>query len=833
MPDLNAGVSSAPVISHFGRLRLGEIYKIRNNLFEFVCLHCSQGFQNFSDFTSHAHEHLNGILLISTVGPSDASMQENVYQIEDVHNLGETVDMFDEADIDYNDRASDFDLSMDASEEEEAHVQRPNKKSLHGIDDQIKRRLAEENFTIDDSPEANEYSKYIYDYKFSKINGFYKCSKCKYKSGSNRHVRRHIFSHLKRQIFKCTICKLKASSLIRVREHKNFHQRQRNKSNNSNENGKAHRAPPQLDTASNGSDENSNQNEEMNNTIETNDIFAGIDVNYCSDHVSDSEDFENEAAESGNHESMSQSDCGIDSIDDSIRKRLAKTNFELDDSREAQNYSKYIYDFQFNKVKGLYKCPQCKYTSDQNRYVRRHIFSHLKRKIFKCTICKLEFSSIVSIGEHCTFHKRHKERNISNKSNENNVSYDPPRAKRMTSQANEPNASTTNVLQNEKESSTEPNDIFTGIDMDYCYDTASDSEKSVSDDDEREDRINLENKSHRGIQDDIRSELARKHFEIDDSPEAEEYARYLCDHRFGKINGLYKCPKCKYDSPSNRLIKRHIFSHLDRKIFKCTLCDMKFSRIYKVNAHNGLHRRQNGNKKKSKNKDHTSNQPIDNMNSKTTSTSDQFRDMESMLAKNGIGIKDTPEAAEYLQYLCSKKSFVKRDGKYHCSKCHYSSGHPNHVKRHFSVHLTEKIFTCLKCDLQIGNIPDSRKHMNLMHGGCIDRIAFTASEIEVEGAEPVAPPPNYDESSQSPDTFSSQIDVGNKSACCDICKKMVDEKYIERHMRVHSNEKKTECDECGATFKDPKQLTKHITVHMNVKDLYEKFAKRNSRVNES
>lgn len=73
---------------------------------------------------------------------------------------------------------------------------------------------------------------------------------------------------------------------------------------------------------------------------------------------------------------------------------LPSENILLDDSAEAAEYTKYIFEFRFEKsASGLRKCPKCDFTGRLFK-VKNHVFTHLKRKLFTCLICKQKFNTL-------------------------------------------------------------------------------------------------------------------------------------------------------------------------------------------------------------------------------------------------------------------------------------------------------------------------------------------------------------------------------------------------------------------------------------------------------
>lgn len=79
---------------------------------------------------------------------------------------------------------------------------------------------------------------------------------------------------------------------------------------------------------------------------------------------------------------------------------LPAENILLENSLEATDYSKYLFGFRFEKTSsGLNKCPECKYTGVMFK-VKNHVFTHTKKKLFTCIICKQKFHTLARIRRH-------------------------------------------------------------------------------------------------------------------------------------------------------------------------------------------------------------------------------------------------------------------------------------------------------------------------------------------------------------------------------------------------------------------------------------------------
>lgn len=323
----------------------------------------------------------------------------------------------------------------------------------------------------------------------------------------------------------------------------------------------------------------------------------------------------------------------------------------------------------------------------------------------------------------------------------------------------------------------DPNDVFAGIDIDMDYSQDSDeieSLESVDEDDTSYTPAESE-KSFTGIDHSVVVRLAKKNFELDGSKEAIEYSQYIYDHRFRNVKGSFKCPKCSYSSKKHDHVRRHIYSHLRRKIFKCKTCSIHLSHFIHVSQHHQFHQDEEANKDKH-NVNETKSADVQNLENQ------QFREVKTMLRNNAIEIKSTPETDDYLGYLCGRKTLTKENGKYTCPKCTYFSEHPNHVKRHVATHFKRKMFTCLKCHKQIDNVENCRKHMNLIHGMKLERFNFTAMHNEAEDTDDDSEP------GQEPLKSSSTIYDPNESVQCDLCGKAIEKQFFDSHMTTaHRN----------------------------------------------
>lgn len=79
---------------------------------------------------------------------------------------------------------------------------------------------------------------------------------------------------------------------------------------------------------------------------------------------------------------------------------LPSENILLEQSPETAEYSKYVFEFRFEKNSaGLGKCPKCNFTGIISK-VKNHVFTHLKEKLFTCMICKQKYHTLAKCRHH-------------------------------------------------------------------------------------------------------------------------------------------------------------------------------------------------------------------------------------------------------------------------------------------------------------------------------------------------------------------------------------------------------------------------------------------------
>lgn len=201
------------------RLKIGEVFQVRQDHFAFVCIHCSQEFQSFHRFTAHIASHYHNAMHWMTPGaighdpmdvraddppPNDESV-EWLYTDSDndsVHNnsgnepphLGPSV----ECDVQLHEDYSHAPASAAYEPTENGTLPHESQcfKTKHPL------------MRVNESPDARRIQPY-----FTKRHPFertpdqrLKCPFCEFAGATKATVREHLFGHVGAKMFACKIC---------------------------------------------------------------------------------------------------------------------------------------------------------------------------------------------------------------------------------------------------------------------------------------------------------------------------------------------------------------------------------------------------------------------------------------------------------------------------------------------------------------------------------------------------------------------------------------------------------------------------------------------------
>lgn len=203
------------------RLKIGEVFQIRQNQFVFVCIHCSKEFHHFARFTVHVQSHFQAVFQWSHMKNEPAetsatSMENEEWLMSDTSNDTSNYDN------DGNDEPmADFQCETYVHEESNDvfNVSPTNSEISQPLEKQFK--LKHPLIQIDDNDEARRLLPY-----FSKkclyqttADQRFKCPLCEYIGANKAIVREHIFMHADTKFLVCRLCQEKFYRPRQVREH--------------------------------------------------------------------------------------------------------------------------------------------------------------------------------------------------------------------------------------------------------------------------------------------------------------------------------------------------------------------------------------------------------------------------------------------------------------------------------------------------------------------------------------------------------------------------------------------------------------------------------------
>lgn len=189
------------------KLRIGEIFQLKDNSLSICCIHCSQEFFFFTEFSLHTQEHfLHGE--IGQLKECDSikshekkvSQSENVFDQNRLHVKFETVTN----EIEYFDR----ELGLDDGWTEEEYTERHHTIS----EPEINMKSVENSPATPSFIEGNDYVK---------TNNKFQCLKCSHEASRWECLRIHLLTHSDERNVVCPICSKTFSAVSYVRKHVN------------------------------------------------------------------------------------------------------------------------------------------------------------------------------------------------------------------------------------------------------------------------------------------------------------------------------------------------------------------------------------------------------------------------------------------------------------------------------------------------------------------------------------------------------------------------------------------------------------------------------------
>lgn len=201
------------------RLKIGEVFQVRQNQFVFVCIHCTQEFQQFARFTAHIQNHYHSALqwisptmenqdVAPDMLPAPGMNMENVEWL--FSDSSENESTCGEEDED-NQPLSELECKVNIRDGEVDDIESLNDSCFEHDDSvslesrfKLKHPLIRVRDTIDTRKLMPYFSK---KFSFKRTGDHrFKCPICDYLALSKANIREHIFTHAEMKMFACKLC---------------------------------------------------------------------------------------------------------------------------------------------------------------------------------------------------------------------------------------------------------------------------------------------------------------------------------------------------------------------------------------------------------------------------------------------------------------------------------------------------------------------------------------------------------------------------------------------------------------------------------------------------
>ncbi|XP_031626849.1 zinc finger protein 845-like, partial [Contarinia nasturtii] len=197
--DINLFVSECNEVQ---KLKLGEIYQMRDNTLSICCVHCLQEFQYFTEFSLHIQEHFvrNEVTKLKEINDDSSRSYENsTLQYADCDKESEVKmesDLFDK----------EFDLANKWCEEDLID----NKHSIF-----------EPEINVESFERLPKSPSFVEGTDYDQINGKYRCSTCNHETAQWEHFKDHLMTHSNVRNVLCPLCSKAFAAVSYVRKHVN------------------------------------------------------------------------------------------------------------------------------------------------------------------------------------------------------------------------------------------------------------------------------------------------------------------------------------------------------------------------------------------------------------------------------------------------------------------------------------------------------------------------------------------------------------------------------------------------------------------------------------
>lgn len=529
-----------------------------------------------------------------------------------------------------------------------------------------------------------------------------------------------------------------------------------------------------------------------------------------------------------------------------VQKKVRGEGFELDDSPQAFEFFKYIYDFTDMNADtiDLFQCPKCSHMCKKMSKMRTHIFKHLEETIFVCIECKRSFNRVGAIRQHVKkMHptETHKKASLSRKTASERIGHSggrddtkkfkstreiatnkSSRKLRARNATSTKSKATYSESSSESSSSSDDDSVYepkAAIESDECTDNDNADIETVPDVDLAELSDNLEEDDEQKeimlTSDDFQQHtkaqerFKQKYIEINDTPVAIEYAKYVLMTDYKVSDTFFQCPKCPYSCTKFPEMRRHIFTHLKQKIFTCMFCKRKSNRLNRMEWHVADHVKNNSKKLFERlNEMNCNNKTIDQNDANDNSTNGKIDKQLAIVRKrlnvHCIQLENSDEGIKYAQYyLLHGVKLI--DGHFQCPQCHAFIISRNSIRKHLFRHIKTEIFSCMICNEKAAAYDLIRKHMKQKH---LKRI----NEVDVDAGTESSMPIKDEYTVEEMDTDISTI-KDKQRVLCTICGTSVKANGLKKHINIHERKADFKCNLCDKSFLRKCKLLEHRRSH--------------------
>lgn len=200
------------------RLKIGEVFQVRQDHFAFVCIHCSQEFPSFQRFTAHIASHYQNAMHWMTPSGHNDPMEMNTAE-EQPASVEPVEWLFDNSSNDshQNSNESSPQRSSNIECDVELHEEYKHVPTAQPSYEHTENGLSHESqcfkvkhplMRVNETPEAKRIQPY-----FTRRDPFertadqqFKCPFCEFIAATRSAVREHLFGHVSTKMFACKIC---------------------------------------------------------------------------------------------------------------------------------------------------------------------------------------------------------------------------------------------------------------------------------------------------------------------------------------------------------------------------------------------------------------------------------------------------------------------------------------------------------------------------------------------------------------------------------------------------------------------------------------------------